>query len=54
MREENSHQHADFGDRTKPFRFWRQLRRDQQRINREIERITLGHEPEPEEQNDDA
>lgn len=53
MREENSHLHADFGDR-KPFLLWRKIREDRRRIEREIERINLGYEPEPEEQNDDA
>ena len=53
MREENSRQHLDFGDWQSHIPLWRQLRRDRQRIDREIERIILGYEPEPEEMDEE-
>lgn len=54
MREENSRQHLDFGDWRSRIPLWRQLRRDRQRIDREIERTILGYEPEPEGMDDET
>lgn len=53
MRVTSLHLHAEFADWEKLIRLPKKLRREQRRIDREIERITLGHEPEPEESHED-
>lgn len=53
MRVTSLHLHAEFADWEKLIRLPKKLCREQRRIDREIERIMLGHEPEPEEPRDD-
>lgn len=52
MRVTSLHLHEEFADWEKLIHLPRKLRREQRRIDREIERIMLGHEPEPEEPRD--